>query len=221
MKVASHYTQKDLQKAFVEIGFRPGDIISLQLSLGRLGMLEGASCYEEIANIVIDTLLDLISGFHDNNLIWTGKIYLNKLDITDASIQNKKIGYMLQDYFLFPHFNVKNNLIFSLPKQTRNKKEQALDYLKQINMVEFSDHYPSELSGGQKARIACLRAIVSNPDALLLDEPFSSLDKKTMKSFQKFLFDYVKKLNIPCIIVSHRLVKNLDNSIELNITKFT
>jgi len=167
------------------------------------------------------TLLDLISGFHDNNLIWTGKIYLNKLDITDASIQNKKIGYMLQDYFLFPHFNVKNNLIFSLPKQTRNKKEQALDYLKQINMVEFSDHYPSELSGGQKARIACLRAIVSNPDALLLDEPFSSLDKKTMKSFQKFLFDYVKNLNIPCVIVSHRLVKNLNNSIELNITKFT
>ena len=166
------------------------------------------------------TLLDLISGFHDNNLIWTGKIYLNKLDITNASIQNKKIGYMLQDYFLFPHFNVKNNLIFSLPKQTRNKKEQALDYLKQINMVEFSDHYPSELSGGQKARIACLRAIVSNPDALLLDEPFSSLDKKTMKSFQKFLFDFVKKLNIPCIIVSHRLVKNLNNSSELNITKF-
>ncbi len=167
------------------------------------------------------TLLDLISGFHDNNLIWTGKIYLNKLDITDASIENKKIGYMLQDYFLFPHFNVKNNLIFSLPKQTRNKKEQALDYLKQINMVEFSDHYPSELSGGQKARIACLRAIISNPDALLLDEPFSSLDKKTMKSFQKFLFDYVKKINIPCIIVSHRLVKNLNNSIELKIPKFT
>ena len=166
------------------------------------------------------TLLDLISGFHDNNLIWTGKIYLNKLDITNTSIQNKRIGYMLQDYFLFPHFNVKNNLIFSLPKQTRNKKEQALDYLKQINMVEFSDHYPSELSGGQKARIACLRAIVSNPDALLLDEPFSSLDKKTMKSFQKFLFDYVKKLNIPCVIVSHRLVKNLNNSMELNITKF-
>ena len=166
------------------------------------------------------TLLDLISGFHDNNLIWTGKIYLNKLDITNVSIQNKKIGYMLQDYFLFPHFNVKNNLIFSLPKQTRNKKEQALDYLKQINMVEFSDHYPSELSGGQKARIACIRAIISNPDALLLDEPFSSLDKKTMKSFQKFLFDYVKKLNIPCIIVSHRLVKNLNNSMELNITKY-
>ena len=188
--------------------------LSFKVKKGEILFISGKS------GLGKSTLLDLISGFHDNNLIWTGKIYLNKLDITNASIQNKKIGYMLQDYFLFPHFNVKNNLIFSLPKQTRNKKEQALDYLKQINMVEFSDHYPSELSGGQKARIACLRAIVSNPDALLLDEPFSSLDKKTMKSFQKFLFDYVKKLNIPCIIVSHRLVKNLNNSMELNITKF-
>ena len=167
------------------------------------------------------TLLDLISGFHDNNLIWTGKIYLNRLDITNASIQNKKIGYMLQDYFLFPHFNVKNNLIFSLPKETKNKKEQVLHFLKEIDMIEFSDHYPSELSGGQKARIACLRAIISNPDALLLDEPFSSLDKKTIKSFQKFLFDYIKELNIPCIIVSHRLIKNLNDFIELNISKYT
>jgi len=188
--------------------------LSFKVKKGEILFISGKS------GLGKSTLLDLISGFHDNNLIWTGKIYLNKLDITNASIQNKKIGYMLQDYFLFPHFNVKNNLIFSLPKQTRNKKEQALDYLKQINMVEFSDHYPSELSGGQKARIACLRAIVSNPDALLLDEPFSSLDKKTMKSFQKFLFDYVKKLNIPCIIVSHSLVKNLNYSSELNITKF-
>ena len=189
--------------------------LSFKVKKGEILFISGKS------GLGKSTLLDLISGFHDNNLIWTGKIYLNKLDITNASIQNKKIGYMLQDYFLFPHFNVKNNLIFSLPKKTRNKKEQALDYLKQINMVEFSDHYPSELSGGQKARIACLRAIVSNPDALLLDEPFSSLDKKTIKSFQKFLFDFVKKLNIPCLIVSHRLVKNLNNSIELNITKFT
>ena len=188
--------------------------LSFKVKKGEILFISGKS------GLGKSTLLDLISGFHDNNLIWTGKIYLNKLDITNTSIQNKRIGYMLQDYFLFPHFNVKNNLIFSLPKQTRNKKEQVMNYLEQINMIEFSNHYPSELSGGQKARIACLRAIISNPNALLLDEPFSSLDKKTMKSFQKFLFDYVKKLNIPCIIVSHRLVKNINNSLELNITKF-
>ena len=189
--------------------------LSFKVKKGEILFISGKS------GLGKSTLLDLISGFHDNNLIWTGKIYLNKLDITNTSIQNKRIGYMLQDYFLFPHFNVKNNLIFSLPKQTRNKKEQVLNYLKQINMAEFSEHYPSELSGGQKARIACLRAIISNPNALLLDEPFSSLDKKTMKSFQKFLFDYVRELNIPCIIVSHRLIKNLNNINELNIAKFT
>ena len=189
--------------------------LSFKVKKGEILFISGKS------GLGKSTLLDLISGFHDNNLIWTGKIYLNKLDITNTSIQNKRIGYMLQDYFLFPHFNVKNNLIFSLPKHTRNKKEQVLNYLKQINMAEFSEHYPSELSGGQKARIACLRAIISNPNALLLDEPFSSLDKKTMKSFQKFLFDYVRELNIPCIIVSHRLIKNLNNIIELNIAKFT
>ena len=189
--------------------------LSLKVKKGEILFISGKS------GLGKSTLLDLISGFHDNNLIWTGKIYLNKLDITNTSIQNKRIGYMLQDYFLFPHFNVKNNLIFSLPKQTRNKKEQVMNYLEQINMVEFSNHYPSELSGGQKARIACLRAIISDPNALLLDEPFSSLDKKTIKSFQKFLFDFVIKLNIPCVIVSHRLVKNLNNSMELNITKFS
>ena len=189
--------------------------LSFKVKKGEILIVSGKS------GLGKSTLLDLISGFHDNNLIWTGKIYLNKLDITNASIQNKKIGYMLQDYFLFPHFNVINNLIFSLPKEMKNKKEHVLHLLKEIDMIEFSNHYPSELSGGQKARIACLRAIISNPDALLLDEPFSSLDKKTIKSFQKFLFDYIKELNIPCIIVSHRLIKNLNNFIELNISEYT
>ena len=189
--------------------------LSFKVKKGEILFISGKS------GLGKSTLLDLISGFHDNNLIWTGKIYLNKIDITNTSIQNKRIGYMLQDYFLFPHFNVKNNLIFSLPKQTKNKQEQVMNYLEQINMVEFSNHYPSELSGGQKARIACLRAIISNPEALLLDEPFSSLDKKTIISFQEFLFDYIRILNIPCIIVSHRLIENVKNSLELNISKFT
>jgi len=189
--------------------------LSFKVKKGEILIISGKS------GLGKSTLLDLISGFHDSNLIWTGKIYLNKLDITNASIQNKKIGYMLQDYFLFPHFNVKNNLIFSLPKETKNKKEHVLHFLKKIDMVKFSNHFPSELSGGQKARIACLRAIISNPDALLLDEPFSSLDKTTIKSFQKFLFNYIKELNIPCVIASHRLIKNSNNFIELNISKFT
>ena len=114
--------------------------LSFKVKKGEILFISGKS------GLGKSTLLDLISGFHDNNLIWTGNIYLNKLEITNASIKNKKIGYMLQDYFLFPHFNVKNNLIFSLPKETKNKSEYVFHFLKKINMVELSDHYPSELS---------------------------------------------------------------------------
>ena len=189
--------------------------LSFKVKKGEILFISGKS------GLGKSTLLDLISGFHDNNLIWTGKMYLNKLDITNASIQNKKIGYMLQDYFLFPHFNVKNNLIFSLPKKTRNKKEQALDYLKQINMVEFSDHYPSELSGGQKARIACLRAILSEPKALLLDEPFSSLDPEHRNTFRKFVIDKVKESKIPCLLVTHdETDKKISHEKPINLNMF-
>ena len=72
--------------------------LSFKVKKGEILFISGKS------GLGKSTLLDLISGFHDDNLIWTGKIYLNKHDITNSSIQNKKIGYMLQDYFLFPHF---------------------------------------------------------------------------------------------------------------------
>ena len=167
------------------------------------------------------TLLNLISGFNDNNLFWTGKILLNNIDITNQVIQKKRIGYMLQDYFLFPHFSVKNNLIFSLPNNKKNKKEYIMNLLKNINMIDYANLYPSELSGGQKARIACLRSLISNPNALLLDEPFSALDKKTKIKFQNFIFNFLEKLNIPCIIVTHNIIKTKIKSKEINIKNFS
>ena len=167
------------------------------------------------------TLLNLISGFCDKKLIWTGEIFLNNRDISHVNIQKKRIGYMLQDYFLFPHFDVKNNLIFALPRETKNKKAYVLNLLDKIHMSKFSNSFPSELSGGQKARIACLRSVISKPNALLLDEPFSSLDKITKKQFQNFLFSFLKKINIPCIIVTHELIKTHTGCKELNISNFT
>lgn len=150
------------------------------------------------------TLLSIISGFCDDNLIWTGKIFLNNKKINNLSIQKRKIGYVLQDYFLFPHLSVKNNLLFALPKNTKNNNLFIRKLLLEIGLIEIENNYPSELSGGQKARIACVRAIISKPNALLLDEPFSSLDKKTKNYFEKFIFNQVKKLNIPCVLVSHQ-----------------
>ena len=166
--------------------------LSFKVKKGEILFISGKSVLGK------STLLDLISGFHDSNLIWTGKIYLNKLDITDASIQNKKIGYMLQDYFLFPHFNVKNNLIFSLPKETKNKKENVLHFLKKIDMVDFSDHYPSELSGGEKHRVSIARALINNPQIILADEPTGSLDMETAKEIFNIL---TKQINSNRLII--------------------
>ena len=77
------------------------------------------------------------------------------------------------------------------------------NHLHKSNMDGFEKKYPNTLSGGQKARIACLRAILSEPDALLLDEPFSSLDPDQRNSFRLFVIKQVQKRNIPCILVTH------------------
>ena len=80
---------------------------------------------------------------------------------------------------------------------------KIIEYLDKANMSGFQDRYPNSLSGGQKARVACLRAILSEPDALLLDEPFSSLDPDQRNSFRLFIIKQVQDRNIPCLLVTH------------------
>ena len=88
-------------------------------------------------------------------------------------------------------------------------------------MVGFEDRYPHTLSGGQKARIACLRAILSEPDALLLDEPFSSLDPDQRNSFRKFVVNNIRENKIPCLLVTHdENDKIISDSKPLDLNKF-
>ena len=105
-----------------------------------------------------------------------------------------------------------------------NKKEKnslILNYLDKANMSGFQDRYPNTLSGGQKARIACLRAILSEPNALLLDEPFSSLDPSQRNSFREFVVKQVKRANIPCLLVTHdEGDKVISDKTPLNLTLF-
>jgi len=101
------------------------------------------------------------------------------------------------------------------------KNNLIIEYLDKANMSGFQDRYPNSLSGGQKARIACLRAILSEPDALLLDEPFSSLDPTQRDSFRQFVVKHVKKANIPCLLVTHdEGDKVISDKTPLNLTLF-
>ena len=189
--------------------------LSFSVKNGQILLLKGKS------GLGKSTLLNIISGFCEENLIWTGKIFLNNQEINNLSIQRRKIGYVLQDYFLFPHLSVKNNLLFALKKNSNSEYKFIKDLLENVGLIEIINKFPSELSGGQKARIACLRALISKPNALLLDEPFAGLDYKTKRVFEMFVNNQIKNLKIPCIIVSHQnKLKNNFNEKLIDLNKY-
>jgi len=157
------------------------------------------------------TLLRLISGVGCEKIFWNGKIFFENKNISHYPIQNRKIGFVMQDRLLFPHFTVFDNLLFVMPKFLSDKKNIINYHLEKTSMENLSKLYPYQLSGGQTSRIACLRTLLSFPKAILLDEPFSSLDTKTKIYFKKFVVNEIKCRNIPCILVSH---DNEDNKIS-------
>ena len=169
------------------------------------------------------SLINVISGVHDENFSFEGEIRLNGKNLNNTPTEKRKIGLLLQDGTLFPHLTVEQNLFFGMKKSLKRSEKNNLiiEYLDKANMSGFQDRYPNSLSGGQKARIACLRAILSEPDALLLDEPFSSLDPSQRDSFRQFVVKHVKKANIPCLLVTHdEGDKVISDKTPLNLTLF-
>lgn len=164
------------------------------------------------------TLLNLIAGIEQINIFWSGKILFENEDVSFAPIEKRGIGFVMQDRYLFPHFTVRENLLFALPKKVLNKNQFINKFLDEVSMKELDKLYPYQLSGGQTSRIACLRALLSFPKAILLDEPFSSLDQKTKTKFRQFVFKEIKSRNIPCILVSHdRQDSEYNNESFLNL----
>ena len=169
------------------------------------------------------SLINVISGVNEENLNIEGEIKLNGIKLNNIATEKRKIGLLLQDGTLFPHLTVEQNLLFGMNKSLNKKEKKSLilNYLDKANMSGFQDRYPNTLSGGQKARIACLRAILSEPNALLLDEPFSSLDPSQRNSFREFVVKQVKRANIPCLLVTHdEGDKVISDKTPLNLTLF-
>ena len=151
------------------------------------------------------TLINLIAGIIDDKLLFEGKIVLNEKMLNDIPTEKRKIGLLLQDGALFPHLTVAQNIYFGMNKKLKFKEKLFLinENLKKANMEGFQNRYPHTLSGGQKARIACLRAVMSEPELLLLDEPFSSLDPEHRNTFRNFVISIIKESKIPCLLVTH------------------
>ncbi|WP_421260902.1 ATP-binding cassette domain-containing protein [Aeromonas jandaei] len=135
-----------------------------------------------------------------------GDVTLGARRLTHLPPQTRRIGMLFQDDLLFDHLTVAENLMFGMPasvKGHRARREKAVATLAQVDLTSQADKLPGALSGGQKARVSLLRALLAEPEALLLDEPFSRLDKPLRAAFRELVFAQIKALAIPAILVTH------------------
>ena len=164
------------------------------------------------------TLLNILAGLlkPSKGLIKNDdKIFF--LDKQNIPPESRNIGYVFQDFALFPHLNAKDNALYAY-KENRDSKLTKEFVFNKLLLNDHINKYPHQLSGGQQQRVAIARAILMHPKLLLMDEPFSALDKENIKSVQELINFAVKTLNIPAVIVTHSL-EHLDELVDENILK--
>lgn len=146
------------------------------------------------------TLLAAITGTLPQGFAMSGKIHLNGKDITKSPPEQRRLGLMFQDALLFPHLSVAGNLAFGM-RPGANRQSRIAKALLDIGLGGFENRDPATLSGGQAARVALMRTLLSAPLALLLDEPFSRLDTDLRDQVRAMTFAQARHL--PTILVTH------------------
>lgn len=149
------------------------------------------------------TLIRLIAGLESPD---TGTIEINNQLVSsikkNVAPEKRNIGFVFQEYALFPHLKLEENILYGISK-LKNKKQRAQEVLDLVGLSEMKDRYPHQLSGGQQQRVALARALAPNPSLLILDEPFSNLDAMLRAQLRNEVFDIVKKSGVTAIFVTH------------------
>ena len=136
----------------------------------------------------------------------TGDILLGAHRLTPLPPQERGVGILFQDDLLFAHLTVAENLMFGMPAHLKGmaaRQTRAHEALAEVGLEAQADKLPGALSGGQKARVSLLRALLAEPRALLLDEPFSRLDKPLRAAFRTLVFERLRTQAIPALLVTH------------------
>ncbi|GLS29911.1 putative thiamine transport system ATP-binding protein [Mesorhizobium albiziae] len=152
------------------------------------------------------TLLAYIGGFLDPAFQASGKVFAGSIELTALPAQERHAGILFQDPLLFPHMSVAGNLVFAIaPDVTGRAQRMALAEatLAGVGLEGMGDRDPDTLSGGQKARVALARVLLSSPRALLLDEPFSKLDQDLRQQMRELVFAKARGAGLPVILVTH------------------
>ena len=181
--------------------------LDFKIEKNEVGLVAGAS------GIGKSTLLNILSGLKNPD---KGSIKCNDKIFNSENIfvepEKRNIGYVFQDFALFPHINAEKNIKYALSKDLEDFYDEVVDSL---GLYDCIKKMPHELSGGQKQRVAIARSMLMKPSALLMDEPFSNLDSENVLSAQKLISNFIKDMQIPCILVTHDT-----NQLEfLNISK--
>ena len=156
-------------------------------------------------------LLQLLAGLQTpdaGRISMAGRTLFDTERRINLPARQRQIGFLFQDYALFPHLNARQNIAFSLRRGLLNPRRGIIDqridaWLERFALGEAQHLYPHQLSGGQRQRTALARALITEPQALLLDEPFSALDPTLRQHMRQQLADLQSQLNIPMIIISH------------------
>ncbi|MCT4596109.1 MAG: ABC transporter ATP-binding protein [Anaeromicrobium sp.] len=165
------------------------------------------------------TLLKIISGIEK---VYKGKIYLKNNEITNMPIYKRNVALVFQNYALFPHLSVKENILYGLKnkKNTKEEKENLLEEIISIvKLKDFVNRKVNELSGGQRQRVALGRALIIKPDLLLLDESLNALDRELRIKMQSELKEIQKKTNITTIFITHDQEEALKLSDEIMVMR--
>ena len=149
------------------------------------------------------SLLAYIAGFLDGDFSAEGRIVLDGQDVTALPAELRRIGLLFQDPMLFPHLSVMGNLLFGVPAGIADRRVHAQAALAEAGLEGYGARDPATLSGGQKARVALMRLLLSEPGAVLLDEPFSKLDANLKDEIRSLVFARLKARRLPGLLVTH------------------
>ena len=152
------------------------------------------------------SLLSFLCGTLDPAFAAEGQALLDGAPLLALPPERRRLGILFQDDLLFPHLSVGENLAFGLTpdlKGRRERRRRVEAALAEADMAGVAERDPATLSGGQRARIALLRCLLSAPRALLLDEPFSKLDSALRERFRRFVFEHARKAGLPTLLVTH------------------